>query len=224
MLDGMSTTLSTSTRVRFPEGATVSELLDHFDGISPQRIVFIPVPGTATEADVTRLAQAEPKRLCELIDGVLVEKVMGYPQSLVALQLAIVLGIYLREHSLGRLSGEAGMIRLRDGQVRMPDLAFISWERLGTRELPTAAILDRIPELVVEVISPSNTDEEMARKRREYFDAGVIQVWEIDPRARTVHVFTGTSEEDQRQLGEDDTLDGADVLPGFTVDVRELFT
>ena len=77
------------------------------------------------------------------------------------------------------------------------------------------------PDLAVEVLSESNTAEEMARKLREYFAAGVRLVWMIDPRDRTATVFTGP--ELSRMLDETHTLDGGDVLPGFQLPLRDLF-
>jgi Uma2 family endonuclease len=75
--------------------------------------------------------------------------------------------------------------------------------------------------LAVEVLSAGNTSAEMERKRREYFDAGVQLVWMIEPRARTVAVFTSPAE--SRALGVDDVLDGGNVLPGFSLKLRDLF-
>jgi Uma2 family endonuclease len=77
------------------------------------------------------------------------------------------------------------------------------------------------PDLVVEVLSESNTEGEMARKRREYFTAGVRIVWLIDPEGRTVEVFV--SEDQSTVLDEGQTLDGGNVLPGFTLLLGELF-
>jgi Uma2 family endonuclease len=75
--------------------------------------------------------------------------------------------------------------------------------------------------LVVEVLSPGNTSAEMARKRGEYFRSGVKLLWEIDSRARTVRVYT--SETSFADLTAADSLDGRDVLPGFTLPVANLF-
>src|SRR5206468_1626606 len=81
-------------------------------------------------------------------------------------------------------------------------------------------ILDRAPDLAVEVLSKGNTRAEMDRKLREYFAAGVRLVWLIDPKTRTARVHT--SPEEMTRLGEGDTLDGGDVLPGFALPLRDL--
>jgi Uma2 family endonuclease len=75
--------------------------------------------------------------------------------------------------------------------------------------------------LAVEVLKRKNTVSEMARKRQDYFAAGVRLVWEIDPLGRTANVYTSPT--DVTALGLDDTLDGGDVLPGFRLPLRELF-
>jgi len=73
-----------------PAIPTIADLLGRLDGISPQRVRFYPVPGTATVADVVAIYVRE-KRLCELIDGVLVEKPMGYRESILAIAIAAAL-------------------------------------------------------------------------------------------------------------------------------------
>ena len=107
------------------------------------------------------------------------------------------------------------------GLVRLPDVAFVSWDRLPERRVPDEPIPNVVPDLAVEVLSASNTAKEMARKRGEYFRAGVRLVWEIDPRARTARVYT--SESSFTDLAVNDTLDGGTVLPGFTLPLAQLF-
>ena len=77
------------------------------------------------------------------------------------------------------------------------------------------------PDLAVEVLSESNTRDEMDRKRRECFDAGVRLVWMIDHRTKTAEAFSGRT--NSKVLTESKTLDGGDVLPGFELSLRELF-
>ena len=78
-----------------------------------------------------------------------------------------------------------------------------------------------VPDFVVEVLSISNTRGEMARKRREYFQAGVRLVWMVDPQSRTVAVYTDP--ESVSIATEEDIIDGRDVLPGWKVDLGRLF-
>jgi Uma2 family endonuclease len=92
---------------------------------------------------------------------------------------------------------------------------------MANRRRPDEPIPQMAPDLVVEVLSPSNTPAEMARKRGEYFRSGVRLLWEIDPRTRTVRVYT--SETAVGELSAADTLDGGAVLPGFTLPLAQLF-
>ena len=107
------------------------------------------------------------------------------------------------------------------GQVRYPDLSFVRWDRLPNREIPEEAIPDLVPDLAIEILSKGNTKGEMDRKLRDYFIAGVRLVWYVNPVRRSVRVYIAP---DQSKLfGEDDTLDGGDVLPGLALPVRKLF-
>ena len=119
------------------------------------------------------------------------------------------------------MTGEAGFYELQSGPVRGPDVAFVSWDRMPGRWRVQEPIPTQTPDLVVEVLSPSNTAREMARKRDEYFRAGVRLLWEIDPRTRTVREYTAVDR--VRDLTAADSLDGRDVLTGFTLPLADLF-
>jgi Uma2 family endonuclease len=199
---------------------TVADLLERLGQVPPERVRLRPAPGTATEQDVLDV-EAREDRLCELVDGVLVEKAMGLYESVVAVVLIGILEEFLKRNDLGIVVGEAGMMRLAAGLVRIPDVAFISWDCLPGRKVPRRPIPDLAPDLAVEVLSESNTAKEMACKLREYFRAGARLVWYADPVARTVRVHT--SPRRSALLGEADTLDGGDVLPGFALPVRDWF-
>ena len=199
---------------------TLADVLRQLGGISPRRIRFRPAPGTATEEDVIKIRDRE-RRLFELIDGVLVEKVMGYWESVLAIELARLLGNFVRRRKLGTLAGEAGMLRLSPGLVRIPDLSFISRVRLAQHHRAFAPILPLAPDLAIEVLSEGNTPREMARKVSEYFASGCRLVWLIDPRTRTVAVYTSSAK--PIVLTEKQTLTGGDVLSGFRLPLRKLF-
>jgi Uma2 family endonuclease len=201
-----------------PSHRTIADLLEQLGDIPADRVQWQPTPGTATERDVIDVHDRE-NRLCELVDGTLVEKVMGFEESIFAVYLAGSLLRYLQTHDLGKIVGADGMMRLFPGLVRIPDTAFISWGRYpkGKRrrgEIPTVA-----PDLVVEVLSKKNTAKEMERKLDEYFRAGVRLVWYVDPKKRTVRV--STARDRSILLREDQTLDGGDVLPGFALSIRD---
>ena len=199
---------------------TLADLLKQLGDIAPERVRFHPPPGTASEKDVLDV-RAREDRLCELVDGVLVEKGMGFRESFLGGVLFTILWGFVKLRNLGLVTGADGTMRLVAGLVRIPNVAFISWARLPGQRLPTEPIPDLAPDLAVEVLSKSNTAGEMARKRREYFAAGVRLVWFVDPEARTVEVYTAL--EQSILLREEDTLDGGAVLPGFVLSLRELF-
>lgn len=199
---------------------TIADLLKELGGIAARRVRADPLPGTATERDLIAVNE-HSNRTCELINGILVEKVMSYPESVIACEVIVALKEYLRRHDLGIIAGESGGMRLMPGLVRMPDVSFLSWERLPGHTLPSDPIAGFPPDLAVEVLSKGNTKREMKRKRREYFFAGTRLVWMVDKDKRIVEVFTAP---DQSAIfTEEQTLDGGDVLPGFSLPVRQLF-
>jgi Uma2 family endonuclease len=199
---------------------TVAGLLHRLGGIAAARVRLVPTPGTATEQDVIDVHDRE-NRLCELVDGVLVEKVVGFDESRFAVFLITCLGAFLNRHDLGAVVGPDGMMRLFPGLVRIPDVAFISWKRYPKKTRKRGQIPSVAPDLVVEVLSKGNTRREMARKLDEYFRAGVRLIWYVDPKSRTVRVYT--DRDHSVVLNEDQYLDGGDVLPGFTLSIRDWF-
>jgi Uma2 family endonuclease len=196
------------------------EVLERLGNVSPHRVRLTPKPGTATEKDVVRI-QDHTNRCFELVDGILVEKAVGSPESFLTCDFIVFLGVFLQAHPLGFLAGPDGIMRLWPGRLRMPDISFISWDQLPKRERPTEAITGLAPALAVEVLSDSNTREEMELKRREYFLAGTRLVWMVDPPRRVVEVYTAPDQ--FVTLSEEQTLDGGDVLPGFALPLRKLF-
>jgi len=203
-----------------PSMVTLADLLERLGDIPLERVRVSPRLGDATEQDVLDIERRE-KRLCELVDGVLVEKPMGYLESIIAVRVITALMNFVTSRDLGFVSGEAGMMRLLAGLVRIPDVAFVSRKRLPGGQLPNEPIPQLVPDLAIEVLSPSNTPGEMRRKLGEYFEAGVELVWLIDPRSRSAMAYTAP---DQAQKVEaDGALDGLTVLPGFSLPLQELF-
>jgi len=196
------------------------DLLARLGDIPPERVRLDPPLGTATEHDLLDIANREGV-LCELVDGVLVEKAVSYRESLLALLLAELLNAFIRPRNLGLVTGEAGMMKLFAALVRIPDVAFASWDRIPGGKVPTEPVPTLAPDLAVEVLSPGNTPAEMQRKRIEYFSAGVLLVWIVDPDTRSVAVYTTADQ--PTILSETDTLDGGNVLPGFSLPLRDLF-
>jgi Uma2 family endonuclease len=209
--------MSRTIRPRFEN---LAEFLEQLGDIPPRRVCCDPPPGTASKRDLLRL-RTQNGKLYELVDRTLVEKPMGFPESHVALELAFYLRLFLAKHDLGFLGGSDGLVELLPDLVRGPDVCFVSWSKCQDQTIPAKQISDLIPELAVEILSPSNTTREMRLKVKEYFFAGVRLVWIIDPAKRSAEILTapdaGTT------LAESGTLDGGDVLPGFSLALRELF-
>jgi Uma2 family endonuclease len=203
-----------------PTYETIADVLDHLGGIDPRRIRLSPPPGKATEKDLLRFLSRK-ERLCELVDGILVEKMTGLMKSAIAADVGAHLGKFVDDNDLGMVAGAAGPLRLMTNLVRLPDVSSISWDQWPLHEYPTEPIPSLYPDLAVEVLSEGNTAEEKERKLKDYFLAGTRLIWFVDPESRTVQVYT--SPEDSITLTERDTLDGGDVLPGFQLPLKELF-
>ncbi len=206
-----------------PRFDNAQEWHESLGDIPLRRIIFNPLPGTATEADLVALVEGDSKRLCELVDGTLVEKSVGMDESFIAAAIIQVLRTFVKAHKLGVISGEAGMARMvSSNRIRMPDVGFFSTRQLEQVPTPRPKVWKISPELAVEVISDGNMEAEMLQKRIEYFASGTKVVWSVDPVSRTVAVYTSPDKPD-RKVGETETLDGSDVLPGFSAIVREFF-
>lgn len=125
------------------------------------------------------------------------------------------------DRGLGKISmAETGFLVSRaPDTVRAPDLAFVSKARLPTERVTGWGTV--IPDLVVEVVSPSDRATEVREKVEDWLRAGVRLVWVVYPSVRTVDVYRPGS--DVRVLGEADVLEGEDVVPGFSLPVRQIF-
>ena len=198
---------------------TVADLHRKFGPIPFDRIRQDPPPGRGTVADVDRLNSRED-RLYELVDGILVEKTVGFEESYIGGTFFKFLREFIERHRLGLVVPADGTIQLAINLVRIPDVSFFSWDRLPGGEMPDEPIPLLVPDLVVEVISKSNTRKEMEDKLGEYFDKGVRLAWFVRPRLRVVDVYTASDR--FTRLSASMRLDGGDVLPGFSVQVGEL--
>jgi Uma2 family endonuclease len=146
---------------------------------------------------------------------------MSYYESRVASVLIYHLeGHVTHRNKLGIVLAPDAMQRFV-GQVRLPDVAFVSWDRFPGRRLPRSKILNVGIDLAIEVLSEGNTDAEMLRKRREYFASGAKQVWEIDPEEQTARIYTSATK--YREVGPDGTLEGGKIIPGFALTMAKLF-
>ena len=179
----------------------------------------MPPTGTLTADELLHLSM--PGKRTELVRGVLVvREPAGYRHGVVAARLAMLLGSYVEARSLGQvLAAETGFTLTRDPDtVRAPDVAFVRRERLPD-PLPTG-FAELAPDLVVEVLSPDDREGEVLAKVADWLSAGSRLVWVVDPGQREVRVYrAGGGEALVPGRG---TLDGEDVLPGFTCDVAAI--
>ena len=160
---------------------------------------------------------------CELVKGKIKEMppATGQPHGHIELEVGYHLRRFVGKNNVGRVMvGEVGIYTERDpDSVRAADVLFISHERLEQGQ--SEGFLDVPPELIVEIMSPTNSWEDMRRKLKEYFDVGVDTVWVIEPSNRAVQVYRGI--DDVQTLEEGDTLRGNGPLDGLTIDIAALF-
>jgi Uma2 family endonuclease len=158
---------------------------------------------------------------CELINGRIVPMTpTGDEHGAVETNIAAELRAFVLEHNLGKVrSGEVGIyVRRNPDTVRAADVLYISNERYAQKG--PSAFLDVSPDLVVEILSPSDPWTDVTQKLRDYFTIGVRMVWVVDPKARSIYAYRSPTE--IREFTENDTLPGDDILPGFSVPVARL--
>ena len=147
----------------------------------------------------------------------------GWRHGEVQVNVAFAIKLFLKANPIGRVAVESGLPTDRSPDtVRGPDVSYYSKERLPLDQV-VIAYHDQPADLCVEVISPSNTKKEMRAKIKEYFFAGVRVVWVVDPEDKSVVILRAADPDEGRTLYDDATLDGGDVLPGFSCKVSDLF-
>lgn len=161
------------------------------------------------------------ERVFELINGEIIEKMPSNAfASEIAMLIAFFIRLFLREHSIeGHVTGEAGGFKVA-GDSLAPDVAYISSARQA--ELNRQGYNNQPPELAVEV--ETNTTGETERRLRakvlSYLAAGTL-LWVVYPETKEVEVYTPGQM--MRKLMLEDSLDGGEVLPGFTLALKEIF-
>lgn len=157
----------------------------------------------------------------ELVEGVVTTvSPTGARHGRIAARLLLRVGVHVEERRLGEVfAAETGfLIHRGPDTVRAPDVAYVAADRAAEVDVPGFAAL--APDLVAEVVSPSDRAVEVAAKARAWVDAGVRLVWVVDP---VNHVVTSCGTDGVRVLADDDVLEGADVLPGFSLALSDLF-
>lgn len=158
-------------------------------------------------------------RFFELIEGEIIEVLPSNPRSSeIAVEIAFLLITYLRQNPFGRVTGEQGGYNLTPTTTVAPDVAFISKER--QTEFPATGFNPIAPDLAVEVMSPSDAYPDVLRKVSLYLQHGTRLVWVVNEAESAVIVHTPLGFKVYQLT---DTLDGGDVLPGFSLPVKNIF-
>ena len=158
----------------------------------------------------------------ELVRGELIKMPpAGARHEGIAAQVMLRVGPFVATRGLGRVFGSPGFrLERNPDTVRAPDFAFVSTDRLPEGGIPDG-YLDFAPDLVVEVISPSDRAGDVQEKIGEWLAAGARLLWAFYPKTRSVWVHRAHAE--AVMLGPNDVIDGGDVLPGFSCRVADLF-
>ena len=146
----------------------------------------------------------------------------GGEHGAVIFNLSILLGQHIKANNLGQGFGaETGFKIASDPDtVRAPDIAFVRRERI-----PSTGVHENFwpiaPDLVVEVVSPGDTFQEVEDKMEQWLAAGTSAVWVVNPKRRSVSAYRSMT--DVTRLSDADELDGGEVVPGFRCKVSEIF-
>jgi Uma2 family endonuclease len=157
-------------------------------------------------------------KILELIDGEIIEKVVSFTPAKVAARIVYWLMAYLMDNELGYVTGADGGYIMSDVDTFIPDVGYISKLRLPEEPKREATVA---PDFAVEVKSPTDSKREMRRKAEKYLAYGTKLVWLVFIEERLIEVYMPNL--DVLVYGIDDTLDGGDVLPGFTLPVKDIF-
>lgn len=176
---------------------------------------------TYTYAEYTELTHAPENadRILELVDGEIVEQMPSFTPSKIAARISYYVTQYNITHNIGYVTGADGGYVMSDDNTFIPDVGYIAKVRLPVepeREVPVP------PDLAVEVKSPTDSKRMLRQKAEKYLYFGTKLVWLIFPDDQIVEVYY--LDEDVQTYGQDATLDGKDILPGFTLPVQKIFT
>jgi Uma2 family endonuclease len=157
----------------------------------------------------------------ELINGKVVElSPPGFEHGEIAIEVASRLRNFVCQHKLGRVSVEGGFrLQRSPGIVCSPDVSFVEAARL--EGVSTRGFIDGAPTLAVEIVSPGDLWSEVEDKVRLYLEKGSRAVWIVDPQTRTIEVRT--TQAAPRIYRADDTLTGDEILPGFELQITDVF-
>jgi Uma2 family endonuclease len=189
--------------------------------VTLRRLVVVRQKTLMTADELLRMPDDDCRH--ELLDGVLVTMApTGGSHGRAMVKLSHLLLTFVERNGLGEvLCGDTGItLRRNPDRVRAPDICFIARDRVPAGGIPVG-YLEFVPDLVVEILSPTDRPREVEQKVQEWLDSGARLVWVIDPGLETIAVRRAGGE--PRVLSGNDALPGEDVLPGFGIAAREVF-
>jgi Uma2 family endonuclease len=181
-------------------------------------------PMTAPTTRVGTLEPVDEDILYEVVDNQIQEvPPMSARETDLASTLIRILSAFAWNAGLGRVQMEMLFLIIPVKNLqRRPDLSFVSYKRWPRdRRVPKTSAWDVVPNLAIEVVSPTNTANEVMNKTKEYFEAGVERVWVIYPEFASIYNYDSPTS--VQILTRNQTLDGATVLPGLQFPLTELF-
>lgn len=173
-----------------------------------------------TALDVERLSM--PGKQVELVRGrLIVREPPGTRHGYIAATLGYLVTSFVRQRGLGMVFGQDTGFKIASDPdtVRAPDVGFVERDRAD--RIPPRGYAALAPDLVAEILSPDDAPGEVLAKVGDWLAAGTRLAWVVDPRRATIHVYR--QDGSLSLLRETDSLDGEDVLPGFTCAVRDVF-
>lgn len=182
----------------------------------------VPIKLYTAEDFLALVADLPDNQQYELIDGELITMPPSSNQnSLIAFRIGRYIGNFVEEYDLGHVMGADGGYPMDDGTYLVPDVSFVS--KVNSPELPPKGYSP--PDLVVEVISPSETPRMVTRKTERYLQAGTSLVWNVHPEDKVIEVWSKAPDGGIRfqSFSAEDTLTGGTVLPNFELLVGKVF-
>jgi len=174
--------------------------------------------GTATVEDLLKMPEDGQKY--ELVDGEIVVSPTGYNHSRIAIKIGHIIATFLDEHPIGEVCSSDLGVWLSNRNLRSPDVTYVRNEKVPTGKA-AQNFAEFVPDLAVEVLSPSDRPKFVSRKIEEFLENGVPIVWLVNPEAKTVTEYRPASE--PKVFSSDDTIYAVPVLPGFSCRVARFF-
>ena len=211
-----------SKKSSIPAGIdTLADLVRWLGDLPIDRICVTPPPGLATERDVLAARRTPERWLCELVGGVLIRKAYDFWAAVLSGQVMCRISDIEQIRRKGAMLAGSMPYRLAPGLVRIPDVSFIPWDHFPGRKLVDEEIGTIMPTLVLEVVAPSDGEREIERKRDEYFQAGVEEVWIVDSVRKDAAIWSGPTSVQRFEPG--DMVRGSAIFPECSISLEKLF-